>query len=129
MILAADFNWNIDDIMMGGSISLLESKLGFLFQAGFKTRPWSRSYLYEQDSKTFYLFWETRSLVYVGIDKQFTLSKNSLTSSYGVFVGLNGAYTYGNFRGSSKKPDDKFLAIPKAGFFINYNDLTIRIKL
>jgi len=128
MILAADFDWNIDDIMMGGSLSLLESKLGFLVQTGFKTRPWSRSYLYEQNPNTYYLFWETRSFVHIGVDKHFTLSKKSLESSYGVFIGLNGAYTYGNFRGSSKKPGDKFLVIPKAGFFINYNDLSIKLN-
>jgi len=128
MIFATDFNWNFDDVMMGGSLSLLEARYGFLLQAGFKTRPSPRSYLYELDSKTYYQFWETRSCVHIGIDKHFTLSKKSLSGSYGVFVGLNGAYTYGNFRGSSKKPDDKFIPIPKAGFFINYNNLNVKLN-
>jgi len=128
MIIAADFNWNLDDILIGASLSLMESKYGFLLQAGFKTRTWPRSALYELNSNTYYQFWETRSCVHIGIDKHFRLSKKSLSGSYGVFVGLNGAYTYGNFRGSSKKPDDKFIPVPKAGFFINYNNLNVKLN-
>jgi len=128
MIFAADFNWNFDDIMMGGSLSLVESKYGFLLQAGFKMRPWPRQSLYELNSNTYYQFWETRSCIHIGVDKHFTLSKPSPSGSYGVFVGLNGAYTFGNFRGSSKKPDDKFIPVPKAGFFISYENLNIKLN-
>jgi len=128
MILGFVLNGNSDDFMLGFHISLLESKYGLILQYGFKTRPGVRSVLFEKDGSTFYQFWENRSCQHLGIQKQFILSKRSIIKRAGAFVGLNATYTYGNFRGSNKKPDDRFIPVPLAGFFYNYKQFNMALN-
>jgi len=103
--------------MIGGNLALSESKYGLQLIAGFMTRPTPRSVLYEKESNVYYQFWENRSVWNLGIQKSIILKQTSIGNYGGFLAGLSGAYTYGNFRGSDKKPDDKFLINPNAGFF------------
>ncbi|MBC8486498.1 MAG: ankyrin repeat domain-containing protein [Bacteroidetes bacterium] len=128
LLIGADFNGNINDFMTGGNVCLNESKYGLQLQLGYKTRPWVRSVLYEVDEKTFYQFWEKRSCANLGLDKLFVLQRSSLKNYGGIFIGVNGVYTYGNFRGSDKKPENRFLVVPEAGFFWNYKKLSFKLN-
>jgi ankyrin repeat protein len=117
VIVALDINGNLDDLMTGGKVSVAGSRLGVELEAGYKTRIWVRSVLYEINPKTYYQFWESRSVMHIGANKLFNVFKKTVQYRSGVFAGVNFGYTYGNFRGSEKKPDDEFLIIPKAGVF------------
>lgn len=128
MILGFVMNGNADDFMLGFHISLLESKYGLILQYGFKTRPGVRSVLFEKDGSTFFQFWEKRSCQHLGIQKQFVLSKKSIIKRAGAFVGLNATYTYGKFRGSNKKPDDRLIPVPLAGLFYNYKQFNMALN-
>ncbi len=128
LLIRADFNGNINDFMTGGNVCLNESKYGLQLQLGYKTRPWVRSVLYEVDEKTFYQFWEKRSCANLGLGKLFVLQRSSRKNYGGIVIGVNGVYTYGNFRGSNKKPENRFLVVPEAGFFWNYEKLSLKLN-
>jgi ankyrin repeat protein len=118
MSLGLDLNGTSNDFMMGTNLKLNESNFRISVVGGYKTRPWSRSVeIPTDDPNIVYQFWETRSMIHLGIDKFFLLHRASYTRYGGLFVGLNGVYTYGNFRGSERKPEDKILPSPKAGFY------------
>jgi len=117
VIISLEINTNPDDFMMGGQISVRDSRYGVDLQFGYKTRVWVRSVLYEIEPNTYYQFWEKRSMLHLGATKSFNLFQNTLERKSGIFAGLKWAYTYGNFRGSEKKPDDDFLFIPCGGIF------------
>ncbi len=128
MILGFVMNGNVDDFMLGFHLSLLEAKYGLVFQTGYITRPGVRSVLYEHDSETYYQFWEKRSCMNLGLQKQFILSRKLQNENTGAFVGLKACYTYGNFRGSNRKPDDQVIPVPQAGFFYNYKQLNMALN-
>ena len=128
MMFGIVLNGNPDDFMMGFHLSLLESKYGLVLQTGYKARPAVRSVLYERDSESYYQFWEKRSCLYLGIQKQFVLSGKSTDENMGLFAGLNATYTYGSFRGSGKKPEDRIIPVPLAGVFYNYKQLNLGLN-
>ncbi|MEZ5083438.1 MAG: ankyrin repeat domain-containing protein [Bacteroidales bacterium] len=117
IVMEMDMSFNGNDFMMGGNLGLYEAKNRLVFELGYKTRPSERSVLYEYQSNIYYQFWEKRSVFHFGAAKQFRFKRFNLYEQAGAYAGLNGGYTYGNFRGSDKKPDDRFLLIPKAGFY------------
>jgi ankyrin repeat protein len=128
VIVDLDINGNIDDFMIGGSLSLAGSRYGIELQAGYLTRIWVRSVLYEIDPTTYYQFWEKRSILHLGADKLFKVFKKTVKERSGILCGFDIAYTYGNFRGSEKKPDDSFHFVPKAGLFWNSTSFDVRLN-
>ncbi len=127
MSINADMNWNSSDMMVGGSIELIEAINGWMVEGGYKTRPMVRSVRYDIDDNTQYQFWEKRSLLYIGAGKRIILARLQPKERFGAFAAANAGYTYGSFRGASMKPDDKFTFIPKAGLFYQYKALNLKL--
>ena len=127
VIIGLNINGNLNDFMAGGYMTLANSISGFEVEAGYKTRIWVQSVLYELDPYTYYQFWEKRSVLHLGANKLFNVFGKSFQSKSGFFCGINAAYSWGGFRGSNKKPDDSFHLIPKAGLF--YITRTADLKL
>jgi len=126
--IGLDLNGNSDDFMLGGNLSFIESNFGFTIEAGYKTRPGVRSVICQSsDPNVLYQLWEKRSCMHLGIEKLIKLYRTSFKNDGGFYAGINGTYTYGNFRGSNKKPDDKILLVPKAGFYLNFDQLSLKI--
>lgn len=123
-----DLNGNFDDFMIGGTLGFASTKYGIEFQAGYKTRTGVRTILYEINPATYYQFWESRSVIHVGANKLFSVFKKTVRKKSGVFAGLNVAYTYGNFRGSERKPEDAFLLVPKAGIFWSSQSFNVKLN-
>lgn len=121
-------DFNSTDLMLGGSFSLSEAKYGINIEAGFRTRPAVRSVLYEKDVQSFYQFWEKRSILHLAIEKTFPLVQFDPNQKLNAFAGLGFGYTYGSFRGSSLKPDDRGLLIPLAGFEYQYKLLSLKLN-
>jgi ankyrin repeat protein len=128
VIVDLDINGNIDDFMIGGSLSLAGSRYGVELQAGYMTRIGVRSVLYEINQTTYYQFWEKRSILHLGANKLFNVFKKTIKQRSGIFFGFDIAYTYGNFRGSEKKPDDSFHLVPKAGVFLNSTSFDVKLN-
>jgi hypothetical protein len=128
VIISLEINTNPDDFMMGGQFSVRDSRYGIDLQFGYKTRVWVRSVLYETEPNTYYQFWESRSMIHLGATKSFNLFQNTLKRKSGLFAGLKWAYTYGNYRGSERKPDDDFLFVPCGGVFWSSRDFDARLN-
>jgi ankyrin repeat protein len=127
MAINADLNWNNADLMIGGSIELIEAINGWMAEGGYRTRPTVRSVRYDIDNNTQYQFWEKRSLIYMGVGRRIVLTRLGPKERFGAFASANAGYTYGSFRGSNRKPDDKFTFIPKAGLFYQYKALNLKL--
>jgi len=128
LLINYEMNGNNKDIMLGGSVGLSEAVYGWVTEFGYRTRPWVRSVRYESDPQTQYQFWEKRSVIYLGAGKRLTLASPQPKEFFGLFVTVNAGYTYGSFRGSNRKPEDKLVFIPKAGLFYNYKALTMKLN-
>ena len=122
-----EMNWNGGDMMIGGSMGLVESVIGLEAEAGYLTRPMVRSVRYDIDDQTQYQFWEKRSIIYLGAGKRFVLASPQAREYFGAVVSVNAGYTYGSFRGSTRKPDDRIVFLPRAGIFYNFDVLNIRL--
>lgn len=122
-----DQSFNNKDYMLGGQLGLLESKYMVQLSVGYKTRPAVRSVLYESGSDVYYQFWESRSLFHLAVDKFFVLNQINIQEQFGAYAGLMLGYTYGNFRGSNEKPDDRFIPIPRAGIYYDYHILRFKL--
>ncbi len=106
-------NFNFHDYMTGLTVGIHEYKSGFSAHTGFYTRPHHKRILYEIENDTYYQFREWRSFALLGLEKKFRFGKNSYN---GLILGAKEIYTFGNYRGSKKKPDDKFIFVPEIGF-------------
>jgi len=129
--LSANFNMDgtARDFMLGGNLRLYESNYRLSIEGGYKTRPTSRSVEYPtNDPDIINQFWETRSVLHLGINKYFLIRRSSHTEYGGFFAGINGVYTYGNFRGSNRTPDDEILPVPKAGIYWNFNSIVVNLN-
>ena len=118
---------NAKDLMLGLSFSLSEAKHGLRMETAYRTRPAVRSVRYEKGDHLYYQFWERRSLIHWAIYKNFTLLPMNFQQSLNAYAGLGIAYTWGNFRGSSKKPADHLLLIPTAGLDYQYHAFSLKL--
>lgn len=109
------------DFLLGAEAVLNELKYGLALRMAFKIRPFTRSAIFPINEEVSYQMWEKRSVLCLGIDKQFVMGRFSVNNYGGLFGGIDFSYTYGSFRGSNKKPVDQFLIVPRAGLFWNFN--------
>ena len=116
------------DFMIGADIALNELKYDLIIKLAIKTRPYTRSVIYPINEQVSFQLWEKRTVLGLGVDKQFVLKRQTLQKYGGLLVGLDYIYTYGSFRGSNKKPDDGIYLIPKAGMFWNFKPLYISVN-
>lgn len=109
--------FNRRDFKFDYNVSLRELNTKFSINAGFSTRLWSNRVLVPVTYFVYYQFWERRSSVYLGIGKLFDLAKSSRLQ--GIYADINYLYTYGRYRGSTTKPNDRFLPSFGVGYIIN----------
>jgi ankyrin repeat protein len=127
MNINLELNWNNSDMMIGGSVGLVESVRGLEAEAGYLIRPMVRSVRYDIDDQIQYQYWERRSVIYLGAGKKFVLASPRAKEYFGAVVSANAGYTYGSFRGANQRPEDKIVFLPRAGIFYNFNVLNIRL--
>lgn len=128
VIIGLNINGNMKDFMAGGNMTLTNSILGLEVEAGYNARIWVRSVLYETDPYTYYQFWEKRSVLRLGTNKLFNVISKSVQSKCGIFAGIDGAYSWGSFRGSKQKPKDSFHLIPKVGLFYGTRSADLKLN-
>ncbi|MBN1184183.1 MAG: ankyrin repeat domain-containing protein [Bacteroidales bacterium] len=117
MGLAFDMNWNTTDFMYGGRFDIQNDRFGLDISAGYLTRAGNKRVLVEKGEHTYYQLFEKRSLVNLGMSKRIKLGKTALGGTQGIFIGANGLYSYGKYRGVPFKPDDLILFAPELGYY------------
>ena len=115
--MAFDMSLNNTDFMYGGRFDIQNDRYCLDLSAGFVTRAGNKRVLVDRGEHSYYQLFEKRSVVNIGITKRFKLSGNNNKVSQGLFLGANGIYTYGKYRGVTFKPDDKFLFAPELGYY------------
>jgi ankyrin repeat protein len=126
--ISAALSGNNSDLMLGGEMGVHEMITGLHGSFGYMTRPAVRSVLYEVAIDTMFQYWESRSYFHLGADKFITLRQNGIRQEWRGFAGLHAAYSYGNFRGSGFKPDDRIHPLFRAGLHYAYRPVTVRLN-
>ncbi|MCF8368791.1 MAG: ankyrin repeat domain-containing protein [Bacteroidales bacterium] len=127
IFFATDLNMEPNDFLIGGRLAIFEANSKTNLDVGLITRPGVRSVLIRESSNVLYQYWEQRSVMHLGITKNFLFFQSGIHTKAGALAGIKGAYTYGNFRGSVKKPNDQLFLIPKAGFYYKYSLLNMEL--
>jgi ankyrin repeat protein len=124
----ATLSGNNKDLLLGGEMGVHEMITGLYGSFGYMTRPVVRSVLYEVAIDTMFQYWESRSYFHLGADKFFKLHQNGIRREWKGFAGLHAAYSYGSFRGSGFKPDDRIHPLFRAGLHYAYRPVTVRLS-
>lgn len=112
---ASELILNGKDFMWGTKLGINDNHYHTTFSLGIDTRFWTNRVLVDYGNNVFYQFRERRSLFYLGIEKAFPFYQlNDVERS--LFIDLREAYTYGKYRASTTKPDDKLIFFPSVGY-------------
>jgi ankyrin repeat protein len=112
-----DCNWNFDDFMTGIETGMLDKKYNIALKGGLLIRPWSMKVLEEETPELSYQYREKRTTLFLGIYKRINLVKSGYSFDTGIMLGAREAYTFGSYRGSLEKPDNKMMLAPGAGIY------------
>lgn len=105
--------FNANDIFEGLSLSFREPLINGGISAGFDTKLWYTRVMLEESENVIFQYREKRSIVYLGLFKDFALTDNQLRGNFYVSASLSLGYTFGNkYRGTNTRPVDKFMIIP-----------------
>ncbi len=119
--------WSVDNFAIGAFIGVYESKYKLMFDIAYLTEPTYKRVLVESANNVFFQYRERKNIFQVGIAKDFTLFRGNFLSPLKLFVGINGVYGFGKYRGISNKPDSKFYLAPKFG--VHYKGRIAGIKI
>jgi len=108
---------NTDDYYLGVNLGLFERKYKFSVNAGYMIRPFKNRVLRKENEKLYYQFWERRSILYLGIEKQFSLT-NRKNNEFGILLGARANYSFGKYFGSTKELDSDVTYEPQLGAYI-----------
>lgn len=119
--------WSADNFAIGAFVGAYESKYGLMFDIAYLTEPTYKRVLVEAGNNTFFQYRERKNIFQVGMAKDFTIFRSKFWAPLKLFVGVNGVYGFGKYRGISSKPDSEFYLSPKAG--IHYKGKIAGIKI
>ena len=105
-----------DDYLFGLELGAISPAQNLTFFSSFDMRPYRKKLLNYQGGNLFYQNAEQRFFIGLGAEYlQYMREKN-----YGVFIQLNGNYTWAYYGGTELKPPGGLVLNPKAGFFWNF---------
>ena len=123
--IEAGFNldFNLDDILMSGDISVYDSRYGIKVTAGGLFHPGDKWVLLPRESGTYLQLKESRWGVYAGLRKYIRFYPGQYMPIR-FFVGINQWYTKANYEALSSSPAGNFTLVPQAGISIDFNHIT-----
>lgn len=123
-----EFLMNDKDFMWGSKLGISDKRYHTTFSLGIDTRLWSNRVLVDYGDNVFYQFRERRSMCYFGIEKAFPVYRSERTER-SIFIDFREAYTYGRYRASTTKPDDKFIFFPSVGYSASNPVIGFKVSL
>ncbi|MBN2524457.1 MAG: ankyrin repeat domain-containing protein [Bacteroidales bacterium] len=123
-----DFSVNAHDFILGGGIGLHDSRYRLSMNLGYITRIVATEVLEGVDNNLYYQYWERRSYFFLGLTER--LPVYSWEKDHWLGFGLGGQllYTYGSYRGSAEKPDNKFILSPHVQFYARVKHVVFSFK-
>lgn len=119
IFIFAGINTSFNDLLGGGELGIRDPKYKLNIYGGYQVRLFAIRILKEESEDTYVQLWENRSLAYLGLSKEFVLTRLQNQSEFGISGGVLGGYSFGrNYRGSEKRPAELWKIIPTAGIFL-----------
>lgn len=107
--------FNLQDIFFGLNAGIESPKLNGSFTAGFSFRLGSKKVLIQEAENFYYQFRERRYVLWTGFEKRVKFIEFDEDHSLNAFGFLRGGFSFGDYRGTDRKPDSGFLFLPGAG--------------
>jgi len=126
-IAGTDLNWNSDDLMTGIHFGISDWKYLIDIFAEYRFRPSAIPVLIQESDYISYQLRERRGGFAVGADKRIQIISAGNGMKYGLMLGCKETVTFGSYRGSTKKPDARWLTVPRAGLYLNYRYLNVKL--
>jgi uncharacterized protein len=114
--LGTEIDWNTEDYRWSFSLAANEKKYNLNIALGFGFRPSDIRVLETRGDFQAYQYYEKRRYLFLSLEKSVFLLHGGNHFQAGIYGGIKGIYTYGSYRGSNARPDDRFLAAPGLGF-------------
>ncbi|MBN2610872.1 MAG: ankyrin repeat domain-containing protein [Bacteroidales bacterium] len=124
-VLGSDIHWNSRDFMWGFSFGISDKKYNFELFGDYRFRPTAIAVLEKESENVYFQYRERRGAYSLGLDKRFAVFRVS-SNEYGIFAGVKETLTFGSYRGSSNKPDTRFVTVPRIGVYWIYNPLYVK---
>ena len=126
-IIGIDLDWNTEDFLTGVHFGISDRKYQLEVFTEYRFRPFAIPVLEKESSDVSYQYRERRGAYSIGIDKKFRIINTGHINNYGLFLGFKECLTFGSYRGSTQKPDTKWITIPRAGLYWNYRYLNAKL--
>jgi ankyrin repeat protein len=126
-ITGAELNWNSGDLFTGIHLGISDWKYLVDLYAEYKFRPSAIPVLVKKSDNVSYQFRERRAAFAAGADKRIQVISSGNGINYGIMLGCKETVTFGSYRGSTEKPDTKWLTVPRAGLYLNYRYINAKL--
>ena len=108
--------FNTDDVLLGFGIGLHEAKYKLTISGGYSFRPWVRSVLIKRFDDEYYQYWEKRSCIWLGLNKDIKIITGK-KRNLGFTLGIKNILTSAKYEGSGIAPSPFYLISPGIGIF------------
>jgi ankyrin repeat protein len=123
-----EISWNFNDFMIGLSAGVKEYKYKFDINGGILFRPFSIRVLSHDSAQYYHQYWERRNYAYLEIQKHFDIFNPNKIINSGISIGLQGIYTFGDYRGTSVYIPVKYILVPEIGVYQTTKHFQFGIK-
>lgn len=115
-IFGPEISFNFDDFLAGFMLGIKDYKYDISLTGGMLFRPFYSRILAKIDNK-YYQFWERRTSIYAGIDKNFVLQTKEGGIKRGINIGVFEYYSFGSYRGTGIEPKSNYFVVPSIGIY------------
>ncbi|MBW6502278.1 MAG: ankyrin repeat domain-containing protein, partial [Bacteroidales bacterium] len=115
-----------NDIFAGAGLTLKEPYLNGGFMADLDTKLWYSRVLVKENEDLYYQYMDKRSVLYLGLFKEFSLTERRFRGNYSVVTSLSAAKTIGNkFKGTRISPDSRLKLVPSVELRWSKNSISL----
>ncbi|HOT14403.1 MAG TPA: ankyrin repeat domain-containing protein [Bacteroidales bacterium] len=118
---------NMDELFTGIEVGLKDYRYNSDLLLGFIIRPFPIRVQADFEGRT-YQFWEGRSAFFLGIEKRLALIRKANDQQLGFLFGAKGAYTFGNYRGTTLDFENSIVPMFNAGVYVSNRYLQIGLS-
>jgi ankyrin repeat protein len=127
-IIGLNIDCNFKDLLAAINFGVRDKKYNISLFCGTAVRPRAMRILEQESENLAYQYWERRMAFFAGAEKKVSIIKLKDQLKLGINLVVNELFTFGSYRGSSNKPESRFLFVPETGIFWEDNLFTININ-
>jgi ankyrin repeat protein len=116
----------VNDIFAGAALTLKEPFINGGLLAGFDTKLWYSGVLLKENEDLYFQYMDKRSVFYLGLFKEFSLTERLFKGNYSLVTSLSAAKTIGNkFKGTRAFPDSRLKLVPSVELRWSKNSVSL----